>query len=77
MLISDERARRSILLNESLKDHAKSRSSLHTGNSYAKGDDLVVTVDSSEDTHSVLTTIGTYLLDQVVGEVIANSLTIS
>ena len=76
LLVGDEWTRRTTDLDESFEDHAESWLCLHTGDGDSEGNDLVVAVDSSEDTNSILFASRTNLLDQVVGEIIAHSLTI-
>ena len=67
LLISYERVRRTIHLKKSLEDLAKSWSSLFAGDGDSKRNDLVIAVDSSEDTNSILLTSRSSLLNQVVG----------
>ena len=76
LLVSNEGTRRTTDLDESFEDHAESWLCLHAGDGYSEGNHLVVAVDSSENTNSILLASGTYLLDQIIGEVVANGLAI-
>lgn len=63
-------------VDEGLEDFAEGLRCLFAGDCDAEGDDLVVAVDSREDSHCVLPAIRSDVPDDIVGQVVADCLTV-